>query len=313
MTLTANPCRPLWARIPVIFIVALAIIAALAGERTSAEPEPRLVSMAVSVMPEYDKPSVFVSYRGDLNEDVATPLKVRVRIPAGATIDHACSLKPENEHVCHPYTTEPDGEWSTLSYEAVTNVLYIEYHYGSVSGAGARDLDFNLWPPYPVETLDLFVQEPAQATDFVLTPAEAEVMGDQQEFRHHSYNFQNVTTDQPVTIKMQYTRPTDEPSVEPEAEASAETVAEERGGVSQTLVLALGLAGAGVLGLVLYLALSGRLRAVPLPIFRRKAAAARAEATETAFCRHCGQRIRPGAAFCAACGQASQSPGGGLP
>ena len=70
------------------------IVAAWLGHRPAlGESQPQLVSMAISVMPEYDKPSVFVSYRGELNQDVALPLSVRIRVPADVSVDPRPALK----------------------------------------------------------------------------------------------------------------------------------------------------------------------------------------------------------------------------
>ncbi|MBI2913829.1 MAG: zinc ribbon domain-containing protein [Chloroflexi bacterium] len=298
---------------PLLLLIGLALSAAawLGQSSTTAESQPQLVNMAISVMPEYDQPSVFVSYRGELNQDVATPFDVRIRVPADATIDHACSLKPDNEHICHPFTLEPDGKYAALAYQAATSIIYVEYHYGSVAGAGQRDLGFSFWPPYPTQSLDLFVQEPTQATDFALDPAPAEIMGD-QEFRHYSYNFQGLSPDSPVDIKISYSRPTDEPSVLPDQEPSSQAAAQEASsGVPQSLVLVLALAGAVVLGAVLYLAVSRRLRLRPASLTGQATPQRTPVADpQSFFCRHCGHPVRRDATFCTGCGQAVRLPAG---
>jgi hypothetical protein len=156
---------------------ALAVMAGIGHWRAGAESPPQFTNMAVSVMPEYDQPRVLVSYRGDLNADVSLPLEVGLRLPADASIEHICSIKqPGEEHICQPYSADPDGQYLAVTWEAVTPTMYVELYYSSVSGAGQRSLDFNFWPPYPVDNLDLFVLEPMDATDFTLSPAPADTL-----------------------------------------------------------------------------------------------------------------------------------------
>ncbi len=297
--------------------LSLALVAAmgLGGREAAGEgPPPQISTMAISVMPEYDQPRVLASYRAELNPDIALPQKVRLRVPGDTTVEHACSLKPSNdEHICEKYALEPDGQDQALTYEITTNIMYVELYYGSVSGAGQRALDFAFWPPYPIKTLDLFVQEPSQATDFTLSPAPANSM-DEQGFRHHTYSFQDLPVDKPVSIQMTYTRPTDQPSVPPRdsasaAEAGAQPAGAESGGIPQAVILLLSLAGAAVLGIVLYTALARRFHiSLVTPSSRTPLEQGGTRRPETFFCRHCGQRVSQEFAFCPGCGQGVRLP-----
>ena len=306
-----------WLGALILLALALALLAVAAGGqgRAGAEGSPQLVDMSVSIMPEYDQQSVLVSYRGDLDPAVSLPLQTRLRVPADAEIAQVCSIKqPGEEHLCQEYSVEPDGQYLALTWEAVTPTLYVEFYYGSVSGAGRRSLDFTFMPPYPVQNLDLFVLEPMDATDFTLSPAPAEVV-EEQGVRHHTYSFQDVSADEPLSIEISYARPTDEPLAPPRAAAAAAAVADadadadSSGGIPQGVILALGLAGAVVLASALYSAFARRFRvrlvAASGPEPEDEGAEAR---SDTLFCRQCGGSVRPGSAFCAACGQAVRPP-----
>jgi hypothetical protein len=268
--------------------VALAVVAGNGYQQASAESSPQLKNMAVSVMPEYDQPRVLVSYRGELNDDVSLPLEMGLRLPADASIEHVCSIRqPGEEHICQKYSADPDGQYLAVTWEAVTPIMYVEFYYGSVSGAGERSLDFDFWPPYEVDNLDLFVLEPAEATDFSLSPAPTDSV-EEQGFRHHSYSFQDLPVDEAVSVEMTYTRPTGQPSA-PARAAAAATAADDSGGISQTLVLTLGLAGAAVLAFVLYKVLGRRFGIRLVAVSGRKPGDGEVAAQEdTFFCRQCG-------------------------
>jgi hypothetical protein len=286
-------------------VAALVLVAGVGHGRASAESSPQLTSMAVAVMPEYDQPRVLVSYRGDLNADASLPLEMRLRLPADATIERVCSIKqPEEEYICPSYEANPDGQYLAVTWEAVTPTMYVEFYYGSVSGAGERSLDFDFWPPYAVDNLDLFVLEPADATDFSLSPAPDDSVGE-QDFRHHSYNFQDVPQDEPVTIEMTYARPTGEPLASPRTAATLD----DGSGISQTTILTLGLAGVAVLAFVLYRVFARRFRVSFIPVSGRVPGDGEAAVQKgTFFCRQCGGTVQMGFQFCPGCGQEVRSP-----
>ncbi|KKL52910.1 hypothetical protein LCGC14_2280750, partial [marine sediment metagenome] len=175
----------------IVLAVALVAAALIGQARAAAESTPQLINVSLSVMPEYDQRSVLVSYRADLSPDVSLPLQTRLRLPADAEIAQVCSIikRPEEEHLCQPYTVEPDGPYLALTWETITPTMYVEFYYGSISGVGQRSLDFTFIPPYPVQNLDLLVLEPMDATDFTLSPEPADIV-EEQGFRHHTYSFQ---------------------------------------------------------------------------------------------------------------------------
>lgn len=284
---------------------ALAVVAGIGYQGARAEGSPQLTNMAVSVMPEYDQPRVLVSYRGELNADVSLPREMRLRLPTDASIEHICSIKqPGEEHICQKYSADPDGQYLAVTWEAVTPTMYVEFYYGSVSGAGERSLDFDFWPPYEVKNLDLFVLEPMDATNFSLLPAPADSV-EEEGFRHHSYSFQDLPVDEPVSVEMTYARPTDQPSAPPRSA----TIAEDSGGISQTVIVALGLAIAGVLAVVLYNIFARRFRIRFMPVWGRAPGDGEAPSQEsTIFCRQCGAAIQRGFEFCPACGQGVRAP-----
>lgn len=283
----------------------IAAVAAFASPPALAESNARFTRLAVAVMPEYDEPRVLVSYYGELNEDVPLPLEMRLQIPADATVERACSVSSATEeYVCGEYSAQPDGDSLFLTYEAVTPIIYVEFYYGSTSGAGERSLDFTLLPPYPVDNLDLFVQEPRGASDFELSPAPAETLGDER-FRHHSYNYQGLAAGEPVTIQIAYSRDTDEPSVSPFGASTLPAGDSSSAGIPEGPFFLLGVAAAAVLAFALYAALIRRVRGRRLALSGAGAAAiSTVPEEEASYCAHCGARARRGAGFCSACGQA---------
>jgi len=285
-----------WLQVSALVVLAVALATSVSAGQARAAPStaPQIKTMAVSVIPEYDQPRVLVSFQGEIDGiDEALPTELSIRLPADAEISHACSLtQPDNGHVCQPYTIEPDGDFSLLKYQIVSPIFYVEYYYGSVSGAGQRNLDFTFWPPYPVESLQLWVHEPARASDFALSPGPGEVVEDQGS-RQHGYTYTNVTPEQPLSLQMTYAKPDAQPSVSPSAAGAAS--AEDSG----RMALVLSLVGVGVVAVVAYAVISRRRRlgTVVTPPDRSGG-----EEAVPLFCRHCGVRLGGRFRFCPQCG-----------
>jgi len=264
-------------------------------------------------MPEYDQPRVLVSLQGRL-EGATVPQQLSVRLPADAEIGHACALEPpDDSHVCQPFTTETEGDSLVLNYETPFPNFYVEYRYGSVQGAGNRAFDFTFWPPFPVDSLELWVQEPADATDFALSPSTAKTV-DGNGSRQYGYTFEDLSPDQPVSLQLSYVRATDEPSVQPSAPPKA---TKELGGWDHKKIgMVLGAVGGLILAAIVFASVSGRRRLSSVPAAATSRAQSQDEAPAspdtaspaTVFCGRCGARLSRETRFCSQCGHALRLP-----
>ena len=274
---------------------------------------PHVSTMSVSVMPEYDQPRVLVSLQGQL-EGATVPQQLSVRLPADAEIGHACALEPpDDSHVCQPFTTQTEGDSLVLNYETPFPNFYVEYHYGSVQGAGNRAFDFALWPPFPVDSLELWVQQPADATDFTLSPSTTKTV-EGNGSRQYGYTFQDVPADQPVSLQLTYARATDEPSVQPSEPPRA---TKELGGWDHKKIgMVLGVVGGLILAAIVFASVSGRRRLASVEVAATPRARGQDEAPATphtaspatVFCGHCGTRLSRETRFCSQCGRAPRLP-----
>ena len=298
-----------------LFTIGLAAVLALFAltPSTTTGETPHITSMSVSVMPEYDQPRVLVSLQGRL-EGVATPQQLSVRLPADAEIGHACALQPpDDSHACQPFTTRAEGDSLVLNYETPFPNFYMEYRYGSVQGPGNRAFDFAFWPPFPVDSLELWVQEPAGATDFALSPPTTKTVAGNGS-RQYGYTFQDVSADQPVSLQLSYARATSEPSVQPSEPPEA---TKELGGWDHKKIsMILGVVGGLVLAGIVFASVSGRRRlaSAEAPVTPRArlqgevSAPPDSASLETVFCGHCGTRQSRRARFCSQCGRELRLP-----
>ncbi len=273
---------------------------------------PHVTTMSVSVMPEYDQPRVLVSLQGRL-EGAAMPQQLSVRLPADAEIGHACALQPpDDSHTCQPFTTRAEGDSLVLDYETPFPNFYVEYRYGSVQGPGNRSFDFALWPPFPVDSLEVWVQEPAGATDFALSPPTTKAV-EGNGSRQYGYTFEDLSADQPVSLQLTYARATSEPSVQPSG--PPEATKELSGWDHKKIGMILGAVGGLILVGIVFASVSGRRRLATAQVDATSRGAQdearpapHSASPETVFCGHCGTRLSRQARFCSQCARALRLP-----
>jgi len=305
---------PLWlgrSRLLPAVVVAFGLALALQAldvPAAKAESGPTFTEMVVTILPEYDQPRVLVVLRGELPADTPLPAQARLRLPNDATVTYACSLKPPNdERTCEQPTSEPDGDYQAVTYDLTTPVMYVEYYYGTFTGAGPRSTDFSFWPPYPSKSLQLAIPAPSDATDFNVSPA-ATRTANEQGAKHYIYDFQDVPSDRPINVQLTYSRPTDEPWAPPQQQQAATPAGapNDDGGVPGDAILFLALAAALTVALVGYNAVGRRIRFNMGLVEARQHEDADGDLrpADPTYCSHCGVPVRQGAAFCFGCGRA---------
>jgi hypothetical protein len=284
----------------------------------SAQENPRWKTLSVSIWPEYDQPSVFVNYEGELAENVALPATVNMVLPKGFQVNSACEIDANGQHTVVNHT-ENTGDNPGVSYPTGKKNTHIEFYFNPIEGAGKRDLSYKFVAPGAVDSLVIDVQQPLRANGFAVTPAAKQTLSDKQGFKYHRFEYSNVTAGQTITFNMSYEKADAKPSVEPQQATSGSTATASAGG---EYALPLVLLGLGFVGLAAFFFMRPRGRSQRRVAYaasggqapRRKGAVVSPRAanapvapavtqTSAGFCTKCGTRLRAGAAFCSSCGQ----------
>lgn len=302
--------------------LALVLAALLVAQATaSAEDGPRFKRIKVSIWPEYDAPSVLVMYQGDLADDVQTPATVRYTLPQGAKVHAAAEIDASGQYLeVTPQVVE--GENPGASYTFNQRSTQFEFYFQPVDGAGRREIAYTVRVPGPTGLLQVEVQKPLRATNFVAPPGASATYSDKEGFQYQRYDYNDVAAGREIALQIAYDKPDAEPSVKPqqtqpggvEAAANSQYV---------TALVAFGLA-AVLLGVFFYLYSRRRPAPAVVPAGPRRkknggrrsapgmvtaasapsrAFAARAEVDRGQFCTQCGNRARAEAVFCTVCGR----------
>jgi hypothetical protein len=303
--------------------LAPAVLALLVGlvslvPAVSAQENPRWKTLSVSIWPEYDQPSIFVNYEGELAETVALPATVNVALPQGFQINSACEIDANGQHTVVNHT-EKTGENSGVTYPTGKKNTHVEFYFNPIEGTGKRDLTYKFVAPGAVDSLVIDIQQPLRANGFAVTPAAKQTLSDKQGFKYHRFEYSNVTPGQTISFNMSYEKTDAKPSVEPQQATSGTGATATAGG---EYALPLVLLGLGFVGLAVFFFMRPKGRSQRRVAYavssgqpsRRKGAEAPSRAAKTpvgpsanqagaGFCTKCGGRLRSGAAFCSSCGQ----------
>jgi len=222
------------------------------GEAAPGAPAPdgsrgiRVKSMDLSLRPEYDTSDALIIYDFTLANTGAAAYdgEVRFHVPKGATKQvHVCEQVDGNKHaVCRPYTTTNDGDESTLTWAPSKPIgagqsypIYIEYYYNPIQGKGAKTVDFRYHPSYPVDQLNMDVAQPARSSGFTIDPPATGTLTADDGLTYYTYNLKDLSADNPLELKVSYTKEDNRPSV---ITAGAPGAAAQAGSKSTVAVVA---------------------------------------------------------------------------
>lgn len=286
-------------------------IVLLTSSVTAAEEETlRIKSVQVSVWAEYDDPRILVIYQGEFNDIPAFPQPVEFLAPSGAEINQVCALtKPANEHLCQLYETVEGEDSLAISYTLPIPTFFLEYYYPGITvGTDERAFTYEFQSPYPIDELEIEVQQPLRSSHFSLFPTQDRITSDGLGFNYYHYSFDDVAAGEVITIGASYTKTDRDPSM-------SGNQGQQGGAGSSAVPIVLGVIAVAVMGTVGWFALLRHRR----PTSRATAAAGRAgRATaveskvhvpkgkpaggKVSFCSNCGRKLEQIDNFCPGCG-----------
>lgn len=178
--------------------------------------------MKVSIMPEYDDPSVLAIYDGRFEEVSSYPIKTSFLIPKGSVISDACSLSHEGQHFCQLYRTVNRGSYDEVSLLLPYPNFYLSFHTPQLDvKEEKKSIDYRIKANHPIKTMEVDIQQPLRSTAFNILPAENAVMSQKdgsisviKGFNHFIYRLENVATDQENTFRINYVKSDPNPSVD---------------------------------------------------------------------------------------------------
>ena len=177
----------------------------------------RIGRMKVSVMPEYESQDVLVVYEGKFADKDAFPNQVLFTLPKGVTkLTDVCSLSPGGQHFCQLYNIIDRGEYNETSVKLPYSDFFIDFKYSPFeikSGKFVRDFEYIIKFIYPIDTLEVSIQEPLRTKDFELLPKPLNKVS-KKDLIYNDYTLKDVKQGQDIKFKIKYIKEDNRPSVD---------------------------------------------------------------------------------------------------
>ncbi|MDA8187831.1 MAG: zinc ribbon domain-containing protein [Dehalococcoidales bacterium] len=302
----------------------LSLTPALSGLAASAAEEqtPTIKQMKLSIWPEYDESSVLVMYSGEFAQNTAFPREVSLRTPKDARITVVEGDDPKGQHLDLNYKTKEEADYKVVSFTLPNPVFRFEYYFNPIGSEPLRNIDYAFSATYPIDKMEVEIQQPLRSTEFKVDPVAAPIGADKQGLKYSQLVFSNVPVDRKIELKLSYSKPDNRPS------ASKDQASTSGGEVSNSSNSNIGLLfiGIGVVGLLAGLAISWRQRRLvprgdssmrsilvesqsrPMRSSMKTAAESTSRKSQavTSFCTGCGAAIEATDHFCRFCGNKSK-------
>ena len=278
----------------------------------SAQPSGlRIARLQLSVWPEYDDPRVLVIMRGELAPGTPFPTQINLPVPPKAEIIGAGLISELGELLLHPHRVVSGVTSQTLEITLPSRRFFAELYYDPFETSGdERKFSYSFKAPYPISQLDVEVQQPYTAKNFVIEPP---AMGQESEGRdttYHGFAYRDVVLGQETAFSVSYVKTDKQPSVpkadNPEAEGADHRGPQDRKVIYSGILAAV--MAAYVLATLLWTAYRRRAPAqVPEPASSPVPASPTppsAGPAGTNFCSQCGRTLSADYVFCPGCGHA---------
>jgi hypothetical protein len=305
----------------VLFTVSAALLGAswLGGHvavTAGQEGSPRLSGLEIDVWPEFDRPSVLVILRAELAEDTALPADVALRIPTAAgrpaALAYATSDTGRLFNLGYEIT-DVQIDFTTLEFSTPDRFFHVEFYDALQTDTPDRNYSYVWLGDFAVDQLVAQVQEPAGATAISVQPElDASVVGPEG-LAYREAALGGLEAGETLSISVQYTKTDSRTSVEildlgggQEPEPS-DVESGSGWGVSTRLLVVVAVAAivVGAAALAFFLRRGLLPAGAPPPRQTRAERRRRRDEGSGSSCTECGNRLRSGDRFCAACGSAA--------
>jgi hypothetical protein len=306
--------------LPALTQTSTGVSATVSSGTDSPSADLRMARLRLSIWPEYDDPRVLVMFRGEMAPHSAFPTHITLPLPKGAEVIGAGMISEQDELLLHPHQVRPGDADDSLEINLPVARFFVEFYYNPPSEGTDKRFTYVAPATYPIERLEVDIQQPLQATRFTTEPQAMSRETDEQGFTYHRFIYYNLGQGDTRRFAVAYTKTVATPSVA-KGQPVAEVIQQPRT-AAHALVLAFGmLGGAAVVfggGIVLWTSYQRRRQASPTPqspsVSPQAAVQPHAQTTFApmpttsgrsvpSFCSNCGAKLRLEYRFCPGCGR----------
>ena len=293
-----------------IIIAALAFFGA--PGKAGAQEEPSLAKAAVSVWPEYDRPTALVITEMLLSPNTPLPAQVVLRVPSTLEKVHTVAMGSQLDTVTDQgveYTVASGEDWSEIKIEAPDRAIRVEYYDAALLKDGTTRTYTYIWPAdYAVDDFAFVLRAPLQSSSFTSQPPLQQDVVDLDGFEYWTAQPGSLDRGEQFEASIRYERATDLPSTAILLGTQTGAVVAPSSWIDvayRGLPYLILLLGVGLIAGGWWFWRSGAMRAAS-PARRRhtprEATSDDEDDDQEVHCHNCGRRAERADRFCRACG-----------
>jgi len=293
-------------------LVFLTLIAGLSAQPGYAQTQSdiQLESVSLQLLPEFNRPSVYVIYEINLNEAQPLPQELLIEVPAEAQILNVLNFTPQGRPVELPYEESQIGFWKDLRLSPMAYRVRIAFQDPNLVRQGnERQYDLQWLSIYPVTALSVTVRRPLGASEITSQPVLNALEDLLEGYQYYSAEFGTVPAGEMFTLTLSYTKDTGAFPALPVAPAvPIDDAAQGRTPSPVSVILWLLLASVAIMIIVTLFHLWVRANLADKRARIVQGVGILNPEKQFYFCHECGMRSRLGDSYCCNCGTELRKP-----
>lgn len=270
------------------------------------EPGIQVDFVNLTLLPEFNQPSVFVVYEINLDESITLPQELIFQVPFDAQVFNVINFTPDHRPVEIAYHETHIGEWKDVQFSPTYHHIHIEYQDPNLVREGdQRSFELKWLSLYAVTSLSVRVRQPLGASEIISDPPLAQSTESSEGIGYYVAEFGAIPAGQLFNFSFSYTKDTGNPnypSLPVEAAMPFDESAPGRTASPLRIILWIFTAAVAVLIMVgvyynwfrIYLANRNERVVQGVGIMNPE--------KQAIFCHECGMRSRIEDSFCSNCG-----------
>ncbi|MBN2501002.1 MAG: hypothetical protein JXB38_09520 [Anaerolineales bacterium] len=269
-----------------------------------AQEDIQINSLRISLWPEYDRPEMLVIYQARLADTVTLPAQVSLSIPTVAGQPHAVAVgDPNGALVNAEYQLQVEGIWTTVTLETDSPFIQMEYYDPGLQRQGdTRSFQFLAVCQYPVDALELEVQQPFDAENLTVSPSLGQAEQGPDGLWYYDAMFDDLSAGDTFALSLSYIKPSTTLTLAALQSATPATAEQQPEQPAVSFRKVLPWVGGGIIFLAAALIALGYWRARSQALNPQSVGTAMPAKSGGVFCQNCGERAAAGARFCQVCG-----------
>ncbi|MFU8827343.1 MAG: zinc ribbon domain-containing protein [Brevefilum sp.] len=276
------------------------------------QPDIRLDTVVVHLLPEYTHPTVLVIYEIDLDEALPLPQELNFNIPAEAEVLAVINYSPENRPVELFYQEARFGEWKDLQFSSTSHRIRIEYvDPNLVRQHNNRTYDFQWLSPFPAGAFTINVRQPSGASGIISQPVVKRLEQAPEEQPVYAADLGEISAGELVRFSLSYSKAPGDSAylallVQPARPLTENALGRTPSPIS--VILWLLVASVIIIVLVLFYYLRFRMKEADKFTLIGQGVGITNPERQVLYCQECGMRTKPGDSYCSKCGTELRKP-----